>query len=286
MFSEIREKLKLFYGDELFDRRINNHLLFTGVDGFANFKWVSPSALKDGFDSHEFPDALKLDYSGVERIVRENPDKFLIASVWSSFFERAWGMYGMENLLADMVGDVAFVSKFLERILEYNLNLISCYIKYDVDCIHINDDYGQQRGLIMGTPHWRRFFKPGLKLMVEKIKSGGKYAYLHSCGDLTSIIPDLIEIGFDVINPLQPDYMDVFKLKEEYGDHITFHGGVSEQMTLNFGTPDDVEAEMRDKMERLGRNGGYILAPSQGITKNVPVENAARFIEVATSQGM
>ena len=310
MYAEVREKLKTYYSDPNFYRKLRNHLTFTGTAGFPlegllggdiwrdhfGVRWdksrdkgvgvvMEPLICEESLESFAFPDPddPKL-YGQVEKVIAEKRDNFIIASVPMGYFERAWSLYGIENLLCDMVGNPGFVERLMERILDYNLKLIGQYITYDVDCVHINDDYGQQAGLIMRPDHWRRFFKPGLRAMTDAIKFGGKYVYFHSCGNIEEIIPDLIEIGVDIINPLQPEVMDVFRLKREYGADITFHGGVSEQHTLNFGTPDDVEREMRDKMARLGKGGGYILAPSQGMTANVPVENAARFIQVATSQ--
>lgn len=311
IYDDVREKLKNHYNDPDFEQKLGGHLVFACAGGFPVEGWAGQNIWRDNFgvrwdktwdkgvgivmenivdednlDGFPFPDASdpKL-YDYVSQVTVHNQDQFIIASVPMSYFERAWSLCGMENVLADMIGNEAFIFKLLNRILEYNLTLIGRYLEYEIDCVHINDDYGQQTGLIMGPSLWRKFFKPGLKMMASKIKSKGKYVYLHSCGNIAEIIPDLIEIGVDIINPLQPEVMDVFWLKNEYGKDITFHGGISEQKTLNFGTPDDVENEMRDKMACLGKGGGYILAPSQGMTASVPVDNAARFIKIATSQG-
>jgi uroporphyrinogen decarboxylase len=190
----------------------------------------------------------------------------------------------MENLLSDMAVNESFVFKLLDRIHDFNIKTIEQLLKYDIDCIHINDDYGQQVGLIMGPALWRKYFKPYLKEAVAKIKTGGKYVRLHSCGDLSEIMTDIVELGIDILNPFQPEAMDVYKIKREYGMYITFDGGVSEQSIMARGTPDDVERETMEKMKFLGKGGGYIVGPSQGITRDVPVENIDRFIKVVTSQ--
>ena len=304
---EMWEKLKNYYNNENFAQKLMSPLSYTGAGGFPVGGWLGDDIVQDHFgvrwdksrdkgvgvvienlvnednvDDFPFPDSS--DPNLYAHMSQRNPDQFVIAAVPLAYFERAWSLCGMENLLAGMAGDERFVFRLLERILDFNMTMIRHYVEYDIDCVHINDDYGQQTNLIMGPKHWRKFFKPGLKEMAGAVKSKGKYVYLHSCGNISEIIPDLIEIGVDIINPFQPEVMDVFHLKNEYGKDMTFHGGISEQMTLNFGTPDDVEREMRDKMARLGKGGGYILAPSQGMTANVPAENAARFIEVASSQ--
>ena len=310
IYADVREKLKLYYNDPEFEQKLGNHIVFMRASGFPLEGWAEPDVWRDRFGvkwdrsfdkgvgvvrelivseetfaDYVFPDP-EVDklYDAMAESIKYNPDKFLIASVGESYFERAWSLHGMENVLTDMVVNEKFLFRLLEGILEYNMKLIDRYLAFDIDCVHINDDYGQQTGLIMGAAMWRKFFKPGLKKMAGRIKSRGKFVYLHSCGDVSEIMPDLVEIGIDILNPLQPEVMDVFRLKKEFGAHMTFHGGVSEQRTLNFGTPGDVEREMREKMGKLGKDGGYILAPSQGMTGKVPVENAAKFIEVATTQ--
>lgn len=311
LLTDSREKLKDYYNDPDFESKLENPFAYTGASGFPKEREVEPGIYQDNFGVHwdrridkdcgiiheaivnednfddfEFPNPNdeKL-YHHLIKTINDHPDKFIIAG-GPSIFERSWFLCGLENVLMDMAVNEKFLFKMYDKIMDYNLQLIDNYLKFDIDCVHINDDYGQQTGLIMGGKYWRKFFKPGLKLMVDKIKSGNKYVRLHSCGNITEIIPDLIEIGIDIINPLQPEVMDVFWLKDTYGKDITFHGGISEQRTLNTGTPDDVEKEMREKMKRLGRGGGYILGPSQGITSNVPVENVVRFIDVAKSQGL
>ncbi len=104
------------------------------------------------------------------------------------------------------------------------------------------------------------------------------------CGDLTEIMPDIVELGVVILNPVQPEVIDVYALKKEYGRHITFDGGVSGQDIMARGMPDDVERETREKLQLLGKGGGYIVWPSQGITRDVPAENIDRFIKIVTSQ--
>lgn len=242
---------------------------------------VAPMFNEKTFDSYEFPNPIDIRYyTHFPKFCKKNVNVFKIAVVPMCYFERSWALYGFENILADMLENECFVCRILEEILDYDLKLIGRYIEFDVDCVHLNDDYGQQHGLIMGPQNWRKYFKPGIKTMAEMIHKAGKYVYMHSCGDISEIMPDLIEIGIDILNPLQPETMDVFSLKKEYGNSISFHGGVSEQKVLARGTQADVRTEVLEKLEKLGKRGGYICAPSQEITKDVSIENILEFIKI------
>lgn len=307
--AEARKKIVAYYGDPDFIKKLKFYYAGTGASGFPREKRINDNTFQDAFgiqweqsedngfgvaknhifteetfDEYEFPDPTMPElYSAIPKVIEENRERFIIAGR-PSYFETAWFTYGMENLLSDMVANESFVFKLLEKIHDFNMKTIEQFLKFDIDCIHINDDYGQQNGLIMGPSLWRKYFKPYLKESVEKIKSGGKYVRLHSCGDLSEIMPDIVELGIDILNPFQPEAMDVYKIKREFGRYITFDGGVSEQKVMALGTPDDVEKETREKMEILGKGGGYIVGPSQGITRDVPVENIDRFLKIITSQ--
>lgn len=240
---------------------------------------------KETFAQYEFPDPTsgKL-YAHIPTFLEDNASSFTIGSIGLAYFERSWSLYGFQNVFLDMIEDEHFMFKLLDKILDFNMKILDQYCQFKFDGIHINDDYGAQQGLMMGPKLWRKFYKPGLTAMVAKIKSAGKYAYLHSCGDISEIIPDLIEIGFDIINPVQPEAMDVYRLKREYGKYLTFHGALSEQKLLTQGTPDEVEAETRRILRELGKRGGLIIAPSQNITADVPPENLYRYIKVVLLQ--
>ena len=136
----------------------------------------------------------------------------------------------------------------------------------------------------MGPRLWRQFIKPRMAQMFERIRASGKFVILHTDGKVTEIMEDLIEIGLDVYNPLQPDVMDVFAVKREYGDRLCFYGGISVQQLLPFGSPAEVEAMTRRMIDQMGAGGGYILAPSHGILADTPVENVAALLEALWDQ--
>ncbi|NLV73936.1 MAG: uroporphyrinogen decarboxylase [Chloroflexi bacterium] len=219
-----------------------------------------------------------------ERVLADNPDKFTMAGVGFSMYERAWTLRGMENLLSDMILEPHFVDALMDRILEYNLQVIDHLLEYPFDCVRFGDDWGDQRGVMMGAKLWRRFIKPRMAAMYTRVKQSGRYVMQHSCGAVQELFPDLIEIGLDIFNTFQPEVMDVDVCKREYGHHLTFYGGISTQQVLPHYTPDPLRRHIRDMIARIGRDGGYIVAPTHAIPRDVPVENILAFIETVTQQ--
>lgn len=212
-------------------------------------------------------------------------DLFRMYIIGFSLFERAWTLRGMENLLCDMILNPEFVDILLERIVDYNLRVIDIVSEYDIDCIFFGDDWGQQKGLIMGKPHWTRFIKPWLEREYDYAKSKGMYVAQHSCGDCIEVFPELVEMGLDIYNTFQPEVYDIVKCKKDFGDKLTFYGGISTQCLLPFATPDELETEMERIISILSPNGGYILAPTHAMPGDIPPENVERFLAVARKHG-
>lgn len=219
-----------------------------------------------------------------ERLIAEHPNAFRHGGVGFSMFERAWTLRGMENLLADMILHPRFVDDLMDKILEYNLAVIDHLLAYDVDCVRLGDDWGQQRGLIMGPRLWRRFIKPRVKIMYERVKLGGKFVMQHSCGAVQELFPDLINMGLDIFNTFQPEVMDVGFCKREYGQHLTFYGGISTQQVLPRVAPEELRGIVREMMDTIGADGGYIVAPTHAIPRDVPPESIVTFIQVVRNQ--
>jgi uroporphyrinogen decarboxylase len=193
-------------------------------------------------------------------------------------------MAGMETVLMGMVKDPCFVHTLLDRILDFNLKVIDNFCSYDIDGMWFGDDWGMQTGLIMGPDLWREFIKPRLARMYDRVKANGKYVLIHCCGKVDSILPDLIEVGVDVFNPFQPEVMDVYQIKRTYGDDLCFWGGIGVQSTLPLGTVTEVKDEVQRLLEEVGKDGGYIAAPSHSIPGDAKPENILAMIEVLESQ--
>jgi len=220
-----------------------------------------------------------------ERLVEaKQRGKFAMYTIGFSLYERAWSLRGIENLLMDMVAEPTFVSALFDRIVEYNLAVVDIATEYPIDGIFFGDDWGQQKGLIMGPTYWRRFIRPALNKMYDSIKSKGLYLCQHSCGDIHEVFGDLIDMGLDIYNTFQPEIYDVQAIKREYGKDLSFYGGVSTQHVLPFGTPDEVKEQTRTMLEIMKPNGGYIAAPTHAMPNDIPVENMLAFLDVVRNQ--
>jgi len=234
------------------------------------------------FDDYSFP-AVDHAFAGKQcDILEEHKDeRFTMFSITMSFFERAWSLRGMENVLVDMALNERFARELFERIERHHMELLDAVLTREFDCVYFGDDWGQQQGLIMGPPMWRKYIKPAFSRMFGKIKSKGKYVCLHSCGDNREIFPDLVDMGMDIYNTLQPEIYDLREMQREYGRHSAFYGGISTQQFLPYASPAQVKAKTIDVSRILGDGGGYIVAPTHSVTSDIPVENVLAMVKTS-----
>jgi len=305
---EAKDKLKEYLDGRDMEEYLQNHLLELGNDiGF--FEYMGNNLYKDVFGvvwdrsidkdignvtltvlpepalkDYVFPDPLdKRYFEDIPGKLQQYGDRFRLFAIGFSLFERAWTMRGMENLLMDFMVNPGFVHELMQAITDYNIAQIEKAFTYDIDGIELGDDWGQQRGLIMGYESWKEFIYPYLKKTYKAIKDRGKYVFIHSCGDVDELFDDLAGIGVDCFNPFQPEVMDVKALLIQYHKKLSFWGGLSIQRILPFGTVRDVVYESQSLMA-LGRKGGYIFAPSHATEGDAPIENIVAFIEEAKKQ--
>lgn len=244
-----------------------------------------PILLEPSLKGYEFPDPDNPErYRHFPQFIEAHKDKFILCAIGFSLFERAWSMRGMENLLIDMKENPSFVHELLDAITDFNITIIRNSTKFPIDGFYFGDDWGQQRGLIMGPVLWREFIKPRLKRMYDEVHKANLPVFIHSCGDVQELFPELIELGVNVFNPFQPEVMDIYEMKKKFGDKLTFYGGISVQRLLPFGTPEEVRQETRKILREIGKGGGYIASPSHAIPKDVPVENILALIETFKNQ--
>jgi uroporphyrinogen decarboxylase len=306
--GEAWAKLSAHYGDGDAWSRLDNHLMAVGgtdrffselpngrVRDFFGVEW-DRSVDKDigvvanlvlpgpSLKGYAFPDPFDpMFFDGIPAAIAARPKLFRVFSIGFSLYERAWTMRGMENLLEDMIENPLFVHELLDAIADWNIVQVRKAVQYDIDAVYFGDDWGQQRGLQMGPALWRAFILPRLKRMYGAVRQGGKFVMIHSCGDVDELFDDLIDAGLNCFNPFQPEVMDVAELVGRYRGRLAFHGGLSTQRILPYGTPEEVRCETRRLID-LGREGGYIFAPAHAVPRDVPAENMAAFLEVLHEQ--
>ena len=215
-------------------------------------------------------------YAEAAQMIRNYHDEYWIVGVTvTTIFETAWALRGYERLLVDFVENPDLANAILTIPYQYHLTAAKKLVEMGVDMIWIGDDVGMQTGMLISPKVWRKLFKPKMAHFISALKAINpqiKVAY-HSDGDISRIIPDLIEINLDVLNPIQPACMDPARLKREFGDKLCFWGSIDEQHTLPFGTPADVSSEVLTRMKTLGQNGGLILGPTHHVQLDTPLEN-------------
>ena len=235
------------------------------------------------FTGFRFPEApTAACFAHLPAFRRQHPDLFLMVH-GPGLFERAWALCGFENYLAYVAGEPQFVEEMNERLAAYACQTIRHLAGMGVDGIRIGDDWGLQKTLMMPPETWRRLFKPYYRRIYDAVHAAGCVVMIHSCGNITEILPDLIEIGVEVVNPLQPESMDVAYCQKTYGRSLTFWGGLGSQSTIPHGTPEDNRREARQMLKRFA-GGGYILAPAGAAPAETPAENIAAIVEVAREQ--
>jgi uroporphyrinogen decarboxylase len=227
------------------------------------------------------PDRPEL-YADAAQVVRDFQDEYWIVGVTvTTVFETAWALRGLEQMLVDMVVDPDLADEVLDFPYRYHLAAARRLVEMGVDMVWLGDDVGSQHEMLISPKMWRRFLKWRMANMIQELKAINpelKVAY-HSDGDIRRIIPELIEIGLDVLNPVQPACMDPAALKKQYGDRLCFWGTIDEQQTLPFGSPEDVRAEVLQRLRTVGEAGGLILAPTHHVQLDTPLENFRAMVD-------
>jgi len=227
-------------------------------------------------------------YAGACRLIAEYGREYgIMGGCACTLFELAWYLRGMEQVMADMVTNKDFMHAYLDRLMKWIDEAGTRMVGLGVDIIWIGDDFGMQDRMLISPRLFREFFKPRYATLFARWKAINpqvKIAF-HSDGEIYAIISDLVEIGLDILNPVQPKSMDPERLKREFGRQLTFWGTVDIQEVLPFGTPAQVADEVKLRLRTVGRGGGLIISPAHNIQPEVPIENILAFYETAKTAG-
>ena len=262
-----------------------------GKDG-KYMEWVSgPFADSDDLDSFDWPgDKVIVDDpelpAKVEAFKKEG--YWVVGSPGAHPFKRAWHMRGFENFLCDYIANPSFVEALYDRILEHVIPMCRRSAEIGVDMLDFWGDVAMQDRMIVPPDRWRELDKPAWKRIIDetrKVKPDMRF-FFHSDGNLTPIVDDIIEVGFDIVNPMQPECVNPAKMKATWGDRVTLDGGGSVQRTLPKGTVQDVRREVDFLMKTCAYDGGYIFRASNSVSFDCPIENVVTFYEMARDYDM
>ena len=246
-------------------------------------------------EDYNLPSPDDFDYESIVKECEKYKDYAIICTgdrltTRASVFKLAMYLRGMDNLLMDLALNPKFVDALVNKLLEFHLEHNKRIFQQSADKIDIfmiGDDFGTQNGPMISLDMFRRFFKPALKALIDLGHKFNLKVMLHSCGSIKTFIPDFIEIGLDILNPIQIKAKDMEpeKLKREFGRDLCFHGSIDVQRILPYGTVDEIYREVKKCIDALSNGGGFILAPSHNIQPDTPVENILALYEAAHEYG-
>jgi len=246
----------------------------------------------EAYPWEQFANIDHYDYDHFERECREFHEAgyAVYGGPWAPISFWAMDLMGMDNLMIAMYDNPEVVAALVAKISDFyykQAQIMFQKAKGLIDIFFMGDDYGTQNGLIMSKKLWRKFFAPHIERLWKLAKSYGLKVQFHSCGAIRELIPDLIEMGLDILDPIQVRArgMDPEELKRAYGDRITFHGSMDTQQTLPFGTQEMVKEEVLQRLKTMAPGGGFVLSPSQHLLPEIPIENIVTMYETAYEYG-
>ncbi len=218
-----------------------------------------------------------------EQVAAHHARDLFVGGFAVQIFEPAWYLRGMERLLEDLLMGSPLADRLLEAVTELGCAMARDFAAAGVDMLVAGDDVAMQKSMILSPELWRRTLKPRLSRVIRAAREEkpGILIFYHSDGRMEPIIADLVEVGVDVLNPVQPECVDPAEVKRQWGDRLSFWGTLGTQTTLPFGTPEEVRRVVRERITTVGRGGGLVLAPTHVVEPDVPLANILAFFEEA-----
>ncbi len=220
-------------------------------------------------------------------VQRYGDTHFIGAAITCSIFEAGWYLHGLQDTVMDMAVNPDYVNALFDKVMEFPLRAGLRLIDEGVDMLWLGDDVGMQQCMMMSPEMWRQYLKPRMQRLIGafKEKKPDILVAYHSCGFIEPIIEDLIEVGLDVLNPIQPLAMDPAKIKQQYGDRLRFWGAICVQQTLPRGSVQDIRDEVALRMRTIGKGGGYLLSPAHTVQADTSLENLLALYDAAFTLG-
>jgi len=252
-------------------------------NGTGKYTEISGNPLGDDESVENYipPDpAIESRYEPSKRLIEEFGKEYPIMGVIvTTIFETAWALRGLDKLMMDLITNEELADKILDIPFKYHLYAGKKLASMGVDIIWTGDDVGGQKGMLISPEMWRKYLKPRMEKLYSELKSINpdlKIAY-HSDGNIYPIIDELVEIGLDILNPVQPKCMDPHYLKKRYGKNLSFWGTIDIQETLPFGTPEKIENEVKNRIKNIGPGGGFIIGPTHNVQIDTSIGNFFAF---------
>lgn len=239
-----------------------------------------PLADDNKIDTYVTPNVENENIGYAEKVIKKFGDEYYIVGVINcSTFEGFKYLRGMTQSFVDLVANKDIAQKIMSMLANYHVKLGLKLIDRGVDMLWLADDLGGEHSLSMSPETFREMVKPQIGYMINKFKKRNKDVKIafHSDGYIEPIIDDLIEVGVDMLHPIQPESMDPTYIKKKYGKKVSMWGTISTQKTLPFGSPRDVGNEVRERIRTCGLGGGFLIAPTHNIQLDVPIENIEAF---------
>jgi len=230
----------------------------------------------DAWSSYRFPDPeqqsiLRKQYEDFKRSIdKYGKTHVIVGGVTCTIFEGAEMLRGMSRLFVDFLENEGFVNELMDQLMHYHFKVGKKLIELGVDVLYIGDDAGAQRSMLISPDMWRKYLKPRYDYLFRewrKIRKDIIFAF-HTDGHVEPIVPDFVDIGLDMLNPIQPECMNDERLKREFGRKLSFWGGINVQKTIPFGSAAEVVAEVREKLKTYGTDGGFIISCAHNVQPN------------------
>jgi len=223
-------------------------------------------------------------FDGMQRDLREHSGPFLVVpTAYCGIYERGYNLMGFLEFMTSLAEKPAAIHQLLDKITDYKVGFAEKVVEMGFKVAHHGDDLGTQEGTLFSREMFHEFILPRIKRMWQPYNDAGIPIMMHSCGNLTDFIGDLIDIGLRVLEPVQP-CMDLAYIKREFGKDLVFWGGIDTQTVLPFGKPEQVKEMARKTIRTLGAGGGHIIGPSQEIMNDVPIENVKALVETIVEE--